>query len=171
MKFEVGQVVFFNGKSLYSKLIQVYNFINFRQTGCTHVGIITKVEEDNVLIHESVSKGFVKSYYNKAKLNKQIKNRSIFIKAPNKKLTNVYKHAEKYLGRPYAWFDILGLAFSFISGFKILKLTGANQLICSEAVSRILYDSSNKKINLSEEYSKPYDLICPIEIYLSKYFI
>ena len=54
--------------------------------------------------------------------------------------------------------------------FKFLKVTGANRLICSEAVARILYDSSKKKINFQKEYDKPYDLVTPQDIFVSKFF-
>lgn len=169
MKFSVGDVVFFNGDDIYSKFIKMYNFKEYGESGFSHIGIITKIEKDDVLIHEAVSKGFTKSYYSKDGLKNLIKDSKIKIITPSIKLKNVYKNSEKYLGRPYAWFDILGIILSFLFNFKFLKITGTNKLICSEAVARILYDSSDKKINISSECNKSYDLVAPMDIYLSKW--
>lgn len=176
MKFKVGDVVFFRSDSIISKLISIYNLRYYGEMGFTHVGIITKVEKDKVLIHEALSNGFVKTkkngklnYYNNDYILKQMEEGSMDVLSTKLKLKNVYKTSEKYIGRPYAWFDIFGIALSFLFNFKFTKLTGADKLICSEAVSRILFDASNKKINLSEEFNKPYDLIAPQDIYNSKY--
>jgi len=45
---------------------------------------------------------------------------------------------------------------------------GAKNLICSEAVARILYDSSEKKIDFEKEFLIPYDLIEPMHLWRSK---
>ena len=169
MKYKKDQIVFFNFKSFYGKFIEFYNKLNYGEKGYTHVGIITKVDKKYILIHEAAAKGFIKSWYPIEWINEKVKSKNLLIKPVNKKLLNVFKTAEKYLGRPYAWFDIFGIIISFLFGFKFLKLTGANKLICSEAVARILYDSSNKQINLSSEYNKPYDLISPMDIHNSKW--
>lgn len=165
---KVGDVIFFRNNKIYNKLVQRYNLLKYGEIGFGHVGIITKVEKDNVIIHEALSNGFVKNPYEKWWINLKIEEGNIKIKSPNKKITNIYSNAENYLGRGYAWSDIFFILVSFITNFKI-SFSGSNRLICSEAVSRVLYDSSNKKINLSEEYSKKYDLIAPMDIYFSKY--
>lgn len=170
MKFKIGQIVFFRGNSFYSKLITSHNLIKYKEIGYSHVGIITEVKKDKVLIHEAISSGFVSSYYPKTWLNNKLDLDDIFIQFTFIKLTNVKKNAEKYLGKPYAWSDIFFIGLSFLFRFKF-SFTGANKLICSEAISRILYDSSNKKINLSDEYNTPYDLITPMDIYISKYLL
>lgn len=169
MKFKTGDIVFFKGDAIYSNLIKFHNYLKFKELGYTHAGIIAKVNYDKVLIYESLSSGFVKNYYEKWWLENKIISKELDIKSTNKKLTNVYKNAEKYLGRPYAWFDIFGIALSTLFNFRFLKITGANKLICSEAVSRILYDSSDKKINFEKEYNLPFDLISPMHLYKSKY--
>jgi len=159
----------FNCNNPYSKIIRFYNRLKFGEDGFAHCGIITKVEKDKVQIHEAISKGFIKSYYPKNFLNKRIEKGIIAIGTTKEKLKNIEKIADKYLGKPYGWLDILGIALSFILGFKFLKITGAKNLICSEAVSRILYEASNKKINFEKEYKIPFDLITPINILYSKY--
>ena len=44
---------------------------------------------------------------------------------------------------------------------------GIKYLHCSEAVSRVIYDSS-KETNFEKEYSVPFDCISPAHIFLSK---
>lgn len=168
MKFKVGDIVFFKSNSFISKVIQFYNLREFGKKGFSHVGIVTKVLFNHVIIHEALSNGFTRSCYSFEYLNDKLKG-DLDIKKPKYKLKDVYKTAEKYLGRSYAWFDIFGIILSFLFRFKFLKITGANKLICSEAVARILYDSSSKKLNISKEYNKPYDLISPQEVYMSKF--
>lgn len=167
MKFNVGDVVFFKGKSFYSTLIYSYNFIKYGESGYSHVGIITKIKKSTIVIHEALGSGFQANDYEKWWLNNKIELGDIKIRQSIIKLTNVYKNAEIYYGRGYAWSDILFIGLAFLTKFKF-SITGANRLICSEAVARILYDSSNKKINFEKEYNKPYDLVTPMDIFLSK---
>ena len=168
MKFKTGQIVFFKSNGLFGNLIGSYNLIKYGENLTTHVGIITEVKKNEVLIHEALSDGFVKNYYEKWWLENKIESEEVFIKSSKIKLVNVLKNSEKYLGKGYAWFDIFSIGLALILRFKI-NFTGANKLICSEAVSRILYDSSDKKINLEKEYDKPYDLITPQDIVYSEY--
>ncbi len=167
MNYKVGDVVFFKGKGVFSHLIQVYNWIEYKEDGPTHVGIITKISRDKktVEICEALSNGFVSSYYD-VELMKNDK--SIQVGRTKHKLTYVKKHSHKYLGRGYGFLDIIAIAFSTMTGFQFLKVTGAKKLICSEAVSRILYDASKHKINFEHEYDKLYDMISPIDIYYSQ---
>jgi len=168
MKYKVGMCIFINWDNWCVKLIRLFNRIKYGEKGFGHVGIITKVEKNRVQIHEAVNKGFTKSWYPKDFLDKRIEEGTIEVKETKIKLKNVEINADKYLGRPYAWFDLIGIIISFLTGCRLIKITGASKLICSEAVARILYDSSNKKINFEKEYWKDYDLITPMDIYLSR---
>lgn len=170
MKFKVGDIVFFKGKSTYSWIIYSYNFMKYGEKGYSHVGIITKIKKDTVIIHEALSSGFQANDYEIWWLNNKLKLGDINIRQTKLKLTNVFKNAETYYAKAYAWSDIFFIGLAFLTGFKF-SITGANRLICSEAVARILYDSSNKKINFSKEYEKPYDLITPQDVFLSKYLV
>lgn len=163
---KVGDIVFFKSNGLYGKIVSLYNRLNYDMPGFGHVGIITKVG-DKILIHEAVGEGFIAGYYSKEYINEKIESGKIVISKPKKKLTYVLEHANNYLGRPYGYLDILSITLAFFTGFRFLSLTGSKKLICSEAVARILYDSSNKEIDFSKEYNKPYDLITPMDIYLS----
>lgn len=167
MKYKTGQIIFFNWNNIYSKVIGVFNRLEYGETGFSHVGIITEVLDDKVLIHEALSKGFSASYYSTEHLNQYFAEGSIAIGEAKMPLTYTLEHANNYLGRPYAWFDIISITLAFFTKFKFLKLTGASKLICSEAVARILYDASGKKIDFEEEYGKKYDLITPMDIYRS----
>lgn len=167
---KVGNIILFRGNSFYSKLIKIYNHIEYDIEGFTHVGIVTEVKDNKITIHEALSQGFVANEYNENELKEKLSKDELYFMESKIKLTNVKNNSNKYLGRGYAWFDIFGIVISMIFGFKFLKVTGANKLICSEAVSRVVYNSSNKKINLEEEFNKSFDLITPTDIFLSKYF-
>lgn len=170
MKYKVGQIVFFDfKKGIIAKCINFYHILNHGFSRCSHVGIITKVDDFEVTISEALSNGFTESIYKKAYLYENTQLKNMYIKETKIKLNDVYSNSQKYLGKPYGFLDIFSIILSFITRFKNIKLTGSKSLICSEAVARILYDSSNKKINFEKEYSKPYDLITPMDIYLSKF--
>ena len=169
MKYKVGQIYFTNGEGIFPSLIRFYNRANFGERGWSHAGIVTKVTKDKVNIHEALAQGFVESTYTKDDLENKIREGICAFRDVDHRLTNVKKHADNYLGRGYGFTDIFGIATSFLFGWRFLKVTGASRLICSEAVSRILYDASNKRVNLEEEWDKPYDLICPQEIWLSEH--
>ena len=69
MEYKVGDLYFWNGDGFYSNAIKVYNKRKFKQSDVTHIGIISKVEKDRVLILEAVNKGFISSWYDKKWLN------------------------------------------------------------------------------------------------------
>lgn len=168
MEFKVGQILFINNDNPYSKIVRLFNKKVYGTEGFGHCGIITEAGF-KFLVHEAVSKGFVSTYYDKEFLENKIKNGDYSLRETKIKLTNVRINADKYLGKPYGWLDIIGIYMFYFYNFKFIRLTGAKNLICSEAVARILFDSSNKKINFEEEYDKRYDLITPMDIFLSKY--
>lgn len=170
IQFKVGQSVLFDGKGFISSCIRFYNRINYHRRGWTHVGIITRIDGDYVLIHEALDEGFVCRYYKKSLLETKISDGKIKIKNPRYKLKNVKKCADNYLGRPYGYMDIAAIALSTILGFRLFGLTGTKQIICSEAVSRVYYDSTKKRMNISKEFRKSFDLITPTDIDMSKCF-
>lgn len=167
MIFKVGQVVLFNNtKSLFGKLITFYNNTIYGESKTTHAGIISEVK-DKVLIFESANMSGFKPYlYEKEFLENEIKEGRIIISSPRRKVKNVKECCNNYRNIRYAVLDILAIAFYWATRFK-LKTTRSKKLICSEAVVRVLYDASNKKINFEKEFGKPYDLITPADIYYS----
>lgn len=177
MKLEVGDVVFFNWGSPYARLIRWRNKIRWGGKGWSHCGIIAEtgyLEERKTfsLIYEAVSKGFVKSYYPDWWLEEKIAEGKAMIMRPKYKLRKVKENADKYLGRDYAWTDIFFIAYYWILGKTALKSsTGAKEVICSEAIARILYDASRKKINFEKEWGIPYDFIEPMHLVNSTKFL
>lgn len=157
---KIGEVAFFKGSAIYMRAVRLYNILKYGKPGFSHVGIIGdknfKDDGYDVLVYEAIGSGFEKNWYRYS---------DIVTINPKVKLINVKKNCEKYLGVDYGWKDILAIVLS-IFGINI-KTTGASKLICSEAVARILYESSNKKINFENEYYKPYDLITPMDIFNS----
>lgn len=178
MAIKKGDIFFSENDYLYSKLINLYNRVTFGKNGPTHAGIVTEVHKHYYVVYEALKEGFVASEYGKAWTNEQIKEGKIYFKRPIYELKNLEENAKKYLGVPYAWYDIFKIGLMLLTGLKGIYFTGANKLICSEAVARLLYDCSNKKIKLGynkrkskqkSEYKIPYDLISPMHIYKSKY--
>ena len=167
MKFKIGQVVLFNNtKSLFGKLITFYNQTTYGESKTTHAGIIAEVN-DKILIFESASMSGFKPYsYEKEFLEEKIKNGEIIISTPRVKVKNVKECCNNYRNIRYAILDIVAIALYWATGFKI-KMTRSTKLICSEAVVRVLFDASQKKIDFTKEFHKPYDLITPADIYYS----
>ena len=100
-------------------------------------------------------------------LNLKIAEGIVCVKIPKRGVKDVEKYADNYLGRGYAWFDMFGITLSFLLSWKMFTITGAKRLICSEAVARILYDASNKNLNLEKEFGKPCDFITPMDLFNS----
>jgi hypothetical protein len=157
-------------EDLFGKAIDYYNRKTFPNQKWlpTHVGIISYVDEKKgiVTIHEAGPKGFLASDYPIEWLNQKVADEHCKFCETNEKLVNVYENCEKYKGIKYGWLDILGIAMSFIFGYKVIGITGKNAIICSEAVCRILYDCS-KQVNFEQEYGIKFDAITPAHIYLS----
>tara|TARA_R100000501_G_C2568461_1_gene76274 strand:+ start:143 stop:703 length:561 start_codon:yes stop_codon:yes gene_type:complete len=163
LKMKPGNIVLFNWENPLGTIIRWRNKIKYGESGWTHVGIITEDCGENVRIHEAVSKGFVSSQYPKYWLENKINKGVCLIGTPQQKLHNIKENADKYLGRDYSFTDLFNIMIYWISGKTLFKQT-ANHLICSEAVTRILYDASKKKIDFEKEYKIPYDLIEPMHI-------
>lgn len=179
MKYKQGQLIFFYWEdSFFSKMVQYYNKKKFGERGPTHIGIISKVKQDTVEIYEAVSKGFIKSDYEKWWLDARIVDGKVKVGECHTLLTNVEENCKKYDGIKYGWLDICGIVMGYLFNWNLIGSTGPNALICSEAVTRILYDSSNKKIIIGysdkedkpkSEYPLKFDAITPMHLFKSKY--
>lgn len=176
VKFSSGQVVLFKGKGVYSSLIRLANKIHYPKSldrDWTHAGIISVVDESlgTVLIGEALNDGFVESTFGIGELNTLIQQGKAIIGTPKQELDDVELVIQGYLGSPYGWLNILHIAIYTITGKTAFKFLGAKDLICSEVVCRVLYDCSNKKIDFTKEFGKPYDIITPQDLYVSKQIV
>lgn len=161
---KVGDIVLFRKNNTFiSKAIAMITGSSY-----THVGIIKDVKKDVIVIAEAMTEGFYSSDYKRKIFEGMIKFGSVLIMRPTKSLKDVVKSIEKYEGRPYAVLDLVAILIYAITGHKLCK-GSADKLICSEAVARVLYDASGKKIDLQKEYDKPYSYITPDDLFMSKY--
>lgn len=172
LKLQEGDIFFWTdkGESFLGKAIQYFNNKAFPNSEWlpTHCGIISYVAEDIVTIHEAGPNGFLSSDYPIEWLEDRIEAGYCKIGRCIEPLNDVYENCEKYKGIKYGWLDLIGIALSYLIGWRVIGLTGKNALICSEAVSRILYDST-KEVNIAEEYDVVYDTVTPAQIFLSKF--
>jgi len=167
MEYKIGQIYFWKDTdSLFGKLIDFYNIKTFGKSNTTHCGIIAEISADNVLIYEAGDKGFEKSEYPKSWLDNKITSGNVMIGEVNEKMFNVKNNCEIYIGVKYSWIDIVMITLKLI-GLKIKLLTGKKEIICSEAVNYVVYDST-KKTNFAAEYGINPDAVTPQHIYQSK---
>jgi hypothetical protein len=156
MNYLPGMIVLFNWNStFFTKLIEKYNYSQYGKSYCTHAGIIIEdLGNGKVLIAEPIN----------------LKEGIIHIAKPKISLVNLKETYSTYEGTPYGVLDLFSIGLFWLLKIK-LDLTKASSIICSEGVIRMCYDASNKKINLEEEFDKPFSLITPMDIFLSKQFI
>jgi hypothetical protein len=167
---KVGQILNVKRKTIFGKLIGWRNGLIYgKEHNWTHSAIVTEVLKDKVLIHEALSNGFVSKYHEIKEVEEKIENGDYVLGIVKKKLNKVKENADKYLGRGYGFLDILHIIYYWIFGTNAKFLfTGAQNLICSEAVSRILYDASGKEVNFEDEFQIPFDLIEPMHLWQSE---
>jgi hypothetical protein len=168
INLKVGDILnFAYADTLFSKLIRFRNRFYYNSP-YTHSAIITNVEDGIIEVAEAINKGFTISDYSYNWLSDRIHNGTIIVGRTSKELSNIRENATKYSGIRYGWGAIFFISLSLLSRQSIKWSDGVKSLICSEAVSRILYDSSNKKINFELEFNKPYDEITPDDLANSK---
>lgn len=165
---KVGSVLNFRWyDNIFGKAIRYYNRLVYKTDGFTHTAIVIDIKEGYYTIAEALGSGFTISDYEDWWVEGKIKEGYIFVGEPKYDLVAVKSLAQKYEKTRYGY---IFLPLIFLFGEKAKWATdGTKSLICSEAVARLLYDASEKKINLSEEFKKSYDLITPHDIYLSKF--
>lgn len=164
-KLMTGDVVLFRKNGSW-----ISNAISaFTNGSYTHVGIISSVNKAEVKLAEALQKGVTLSHYPLETFYAKIDNGSYEVIRSKVNLMNIKSIILKHLGTPYGFGDLLLIFISKFTG-KILFKGSANKLICSEAVSRILYDASHKELNLSKEFDKPYSYITPDDIFMSNQF-
>jgi hypothetical protein len=170
---KIGDILNFSWISKGDRLVKTHNYLMYgfsRKNKWTHSAIIGDMIGKDIIVYEALYEGFVKRVYSIEELNIYISNGNMTVGRTKKILTNVKENCEKYLGTPYGYTDIFSIILYTLFGKSSFKLsTNTKKLICSEAVARIIYDSSGKKINFEKEFNKRYDLITPIDLYKSRY--
>ena len=179
MKIQVGDIVLFAWPSgFFNWAVRTYNRLNGatdEECKYTHVGIVVNVTDEAIQIAEAIGGRGLSFYdYGLAWAGEAIENGTIKIGRSKLNLKNVLECASEYLGKGYGYLDILWIALAFLPlGTRLFS--GARRVICSEFVSRVLYDASDKKLVLgydgvddNSEFNKRFDLITPFDLLRSK---
>ncbi len=163
MTLKTGDVVLFRKvkTSFISKAISAFTGSSY-----AHVGIISSIDSNTVKVAEALAQGFTMSSYNTLEFSIRINNDELLIKRSKEPLYDIKKNILKYLGRPYGYLDLLLILISKLTGKRLFK-GSATRLICSEAVAKVLYDSTNHQLDLAKEYDKPYSYVTPDDIFMS----
>jgi len=169
--------------ALYFKLIRVGNYLTFGKDGWTnsinHVGIISGFETDSngdkcVTVYEALDKGVVHSPYPIWWINTKVDDGNIVILRPKLQVYTIDKYCKQYEGVPYDWASIIALFILITTKKRISileKSKGAHTQFCSEFVLRVLYDASNKQIDLEKEFNRDFDRLMPMHIFYSDHFV
>jgi hypothetical protein len=177
MEYKAGQILNFkeNG-DLFGKAIKFYNKIVYGEEGYAHTAIILKTNP--LTVAQAMPSGFeIKEWY-LPWFNNEVNAGKIVVGETTIPLKNVEETARKYEGTPYGFLDILSIGTILLFRGRSIGFTGSKAIICSEAIARLLYDCSDKKIMLGfgklkdkalSEFKKSYDLITPMDISKSKF--
>jgi hypothetical protein len=159
------KIIFFDWDTFYGRVIK-----DITHSDWSHCGIISDETETDYTVHEAISKGLVKSAYTKEFINSKIKDGTCQIKelwcygATKEQVQAICKIYEGY---PYDWTSIFYIALSILFRRNFVnKSAGAREVICSEFVARVLFDVSNKMVDLPKYYGKyDFDYITPGDIW------
>jgi hypothetical protein len=164
---KIGNVLNFKWyDGLFGKAIRYYNRLVYKEDGFTHTAIVIDIKPGFYTVAEALGNGFTISDYEDWWVEGKIKEGYIFVGEPKKDLVAVKALAKKYEKIRYGY---LWLPLIFLFGEKSSWVTdGTKSLICSEAVARLLYDASDRQLDLSKEFKKSYDVITPQDIFKSR---
>lgn len=167
---------------MYMKLIRLGNYLEFGKEGWTdsihHVSIIGGFENDQhgdrcAIVYEAIGTGVISSLYPVWWINKSVDEGSMVVLRPRQQIHTIDKFAEQYKGIPYDWMSIIALGVLILTQKKIPffeKFKGPQTQFCSEFVLRVLYDASDKNINLEKEFEKDFDRLMPMHLFYSDQF-
>lgn len=169
--FKKYRVINFHNKTFLGKSIQ-----SVTNSYWNHSAVIVDVDKDKITTIESLAKGPQKIERTRAELETRYENREIEVLdfKINENQSNTL--AESYIGKFGYGYESLPILLLKRLGIPI-PIHLAKTLICSEFVSRALFDLSEKKIKMGfnpdnfgwAEYNKPFDQIVPGDISLSHY--
>lgn len=169
--------------SIYGKAINFYNKEEFGTEWLpTHVGQVVDIQGDKVLIAEAGPNSYKVdgNWYSLQDLIAKQEKGIVKFKRSKYPLNNVYEICKKYENTPYDWWTILKIALFHFTHYSGFIWNGDKNLMCSEAVTRTLYEESDRKIQLGynknqpdekndSEYKIYYELISPAHVFLSKH--
>ena len=154
--FKVGTVINFdNRETFFGNAIG-----RFTQSKWTHSGLVYKHSDKSVWIAEAVSNGYKVNKYSRKELIDRWEKNTLQLRVSIRKLSAVRDNCDNYLNIKYGRLQLFKIAILILVK-KRLKADGLKTLICSEGVSRVLYDSSGKFINIAHEFGCDYDYVTP----------
>ena len=160
MKIRQGDIIGFSGNSFISWSIK-----KITKSKWSHCGIVYAVSQENIIIAEALSNGFILNTHKKEKLQKKIrKGKAKVRKVPDD--VSFYSPTlvvRRYLRTKYGHFQIFLNAVSLVFRKKI-KGDKDKTMTCSEAVAVCLFDMTRGKINIADEFNTTQDFIYPSHI-------
>ena len=161
--FGVGTVINFdNRNTFFGGMIG-----KFTKSKWSHSGLVYQHTKKYIWVAEAVANGYKVNRYSRKKLMKRWNKNTIQLRKSIKTLSSVKSHCDKYLDIKYGKLQLFKIAM-FILFKKKYKVDDLKTLICSEGVARVLFDSSNKFINIANEFDCEYDYVTPYMISVSK---
>ena len=166
MEYKAGMILNFKSyEDFIGKLVRWKNQRIDKTNGYTHTAIIGEANPGYCVVYEAGQKGFSKSNYDNSWLNNKLAEGYLEVGETIIAVRDVKKYCEKYLGTPYGFSTIFLIAIYFLLGKKAINVSdGVKTLICSEAICRVLYDASDKKVDFMAEFGKPFDTIEPQDL-------
>lgn len=160
---KIGDIVFFRkNESFVSRIISFVTGSSF-----SHVGMIYDIENKGVVIAEALAIGFHLSYYNTEDFLLKMATGKRLLKTGNLNPKKVKDAIDRKIGRPYGFVDLFRILVYKLTR-KTIGEDCSRNLICSEAVARVINSANNNK-NLSKEFKKPFDFITPDDLFMSKH--
>ena len=159
MKLKIGTALLYHSRGFLPWAIR-----KVTKSFWNHAAIISKKTKTGYIIHEAQAQGIIKSEYTFEDLQARLDNQTIIPLESSYRLINIWKNCELYLNLPYGVITLLQILWMTITKRIPKRSDGAKRLICSEFVSRVLYDSSNKRIDFQTEFLKKFDFITPSDI-------
>ena len=160
------KIIFFDWDTFYGRVIK-----DVTNSDWSHVGIISDETETQYVVHEALNKGLVKQFYDKTFIDSKIKDGTCAIRELYcfEVTEDVFKKiCQKYEGTPYDWLSIIHIGISiFLRNIYLNWSSSARAVICSEFVSRVLFEASKGNINLPKiSKKKEHDTITPQDIWI-----
>jgi hypothetical protein len=169
-------------EGIFQKLTRLANYLEFGKdgwtNGITHVAIITGFGKNPegeacAIVSEALESGIKSSLYALWWLEARINDKTCIVRRPIQQVYVISEHIKNYEGIHYDWLSILAIGYRILFNKKIWfydYFRGPNKQYCMEFVLRILYDASNKLIDLEPECGFSFDELLPHHMLISEQF-